>query len=188
MTNEPLHYMNLPEDLEEKMHLDLHRYLTAAGKTDTILPECPDLEDWWPQLLAAYLPDGIREYADYPVVSLGWIMFVGMAMARYWDTDWEKYRNDGAAATYVALRDADGFDNMDDHILLQVLHLDASEAQQTSRIAGECAARMHHTLLTAGIEPGTPEAFSAYTSALHQLYLMGIAIELKSLGYHMQAL
>ena len=29
------------------------------------------------------------------------------------------------------------------------------------------------------------EAFRGYVAALHQLYLMGMAMELKRLGYHM---
>jgi len=35
------------------------------------------------------------------------------------------------------------------------------------------------------IEPGTKEAFNAYVSCLHQLYLMGAAMQLKRMGYHM---
>jgi hypothetical protein len=35
------------------------------------------------------------------------------------------------------------------------------------------------------IEPGTKEAFNAYVACLHQLYLMGAAMQLKRMGYHM---
>ncbi len=35
------------------------------------------------------------------------------------------------------------------------------------------------------IEPGTPEAFRAYLACLHQLYVMGMAVELKASGYRM---
>ena len=38
------------------------------------------------------------------------------------------------------------------------------------------------------IEPGTETAFIAFIASLHQMYLMGIAIELKALGYHMTQL
>ena len=73
--------------MEEKIRQDLYQYLLSRGKIDERMPECPDLEDKWPELAQAYLPDGIREFNAYPTVSLGWVMFIGMAMATYWDKD-----------------------------------------------------------------------------------------------------
>ena len=35
------------------------------------------------------------------------------------------------------------------------------------------------------LEPGTKEAFNGYVVCLHQLYLMGAAMQLKRMGYHM---
>ena len=35
------------------------------------------------------------------------------------------------------------------------------------------------------LEPGTKEAFNGYVACLHQLYLMGAAMQLKRMGYHM---
>jgi hypothetical protein len=35
------------------------------------------------------------------------------------------------------------------------------------------------------LEPGTKEAFNNYVACLHQLYLMGAAMQLKRMGYHM---
>lgn len=35
------------------------------------------------------------------------------------------------------------------------------------------------------LEHGTKEAFTGYVSCLHQLYLMGAAMQLKRMGYHM---
>lgn len=174
--------------IEKEIKEDLRNYLTGIGRLDERLPECPDLEELWPAVSEAYLPNGVREYADYPVVSLGWVMFIGMAFARYWDDDWEKYSKEGGKGLYLSLRDASGYDNMDDYILEDVLHLEGEEKEKVSGIVGECAARVFHTLQTSGIEPGTPEAAHAYIDALHQLYLMGIYTELNALGYHMTQL
>ena len=38
------------------------------------------------------------------------------------------------------------------------------------------------------LEPGTAAAMRAFTAALHQMYVMGVAVELKALGYHMTKL
>ena len=49
----------------------------------------------------------------------------------------------------------------------------------------ECASRTYNAIMHLHLEPGTPEAFRTYVAALHQLYLMGVAMELNALGYHM---
>ena len=76
---------------EEKVRLDLIAFLQKKEALDEVVPECPDVEEKWSQIARAYLPDGAREFQEYPVVSLGWVMLMGMAMSYYWDTDWTKY-------------------------------------------------------------------------------------------------
>lgn len=175
-------------DFEKQTKDDLHRFFHAVGRVDEKLPECIDLEEIWPDVEEAYLPDGVREYGGYPVVSLGWMMFVGMAMAKYWDEDWTAFSEEGGAAIYRRLRDARGYDNMDEYILQEVLGLSGDEEEKMSKTVGECAARVHHALLTSGIEPGTKAAVEAYIAALHSLYTLGVALELNALGYHMTKL
>lgn len=172
-------------DFEKMIHDDLYRYLTGIKRLDEMKPECPDLEELWPAVRDAYLPEGTREFPDYPVVSLGWMMFVGMAFAMYWDTDWEKYSKEGGAILYKSLRDARGYDNMDDYIMQDVLGLDDEETEKVNLMVGECAARVWHAMQTSHVEPGTTQALDAYVAALHQLYLMGIYTELNALGYHL---
>lgn len=73
--------------MEDIIKEDLKNYLLSKGKIDERLPECPDIEGKWEEMAQAYLPDGIREFNAYPTVSLGWMMFLGMAMAKFWDED-----------------------------------------------------------------------------------------------------
>lgn len=173
---------------EKEIVEDLHRFLVSIGKMDEKMPECPDLDEIWPAIKEAYLPDGIREFQEYPMYSLGSIMFVGMALAKYWDVDWIKYNEEGGEKIYIRLRDAKGFDNMDDHILADVLELDTEKSEEMSKVVGECAARVLATLNRSTIEPGTSEALHAYESCLHALYTVGAAMELNALGYHMTPL
>ncbi len=169
---------------ESKIQEDLHRYLITLKAVDSHLPSCPDVECKWQEVGQAYLSDGIREFSKYPTVSLGWMMFIGMAIAKYWDTDWEKY--DKMSGLYEGLRDVHGYDCMDEHILENILCLDNVQCQHISNIVAECAARVNNALHHEHIEPGTPEAFHAYVSCLHQLYLMGMAMQLHHMGYHMR--
>ena len=81
----------LVEKFEEKVRKDLIEFLQKKEALDSHVPECIDVEDRWGEIARAYMPDGAKEFQNYPVVSLGWMMLIGMAMAFYWDTDWEKY-------------------------------------------------------------------------------------------------
>ena len=71
------------EQFEETIHQDLYSYLLSLKEIDERLPECPDIEEKWEQILKAYLPDGIKEFNNYPTASLGWMMYIGMAIASF---------------------------------------------------------------------------------------------------------
>ena len=58
-------------DFEQALRTDLRQYLLSLDKVDERLPEAPDIEGLWPKIGESYLPDGMREFADYPTVSLG---------------------------------------------------------------------------------------------------------------------
>ena len=171
------------EDFATTLLEDLKRFLLKRDAVDERLPECPDVEAKWPAIAEAYLPDGAREFSSYPVASLGWMMFIAMAIAKFWDTDWEKY--DKMDDLYLFLRDKRGFDNLDEYILDEVLnlHCDAAEAAQT--LVGDCAERAKRALFSLDVEPGTVDAFKAYVACLQCMYQLGMAVQLKSMGYHM---
>lgn len=170
--------------MEEKIKTELHQYLLYCGMLDERLPECPDVENKWEETAKAYLPDGVREYNGYPTVSLGWMMFLGMAIAKFWDEDWEKYS--AKENLYESLRDARGFDCMDDYITEEVLSLTGDEATANGKLVSQCANRVYNILRHEPLEPGTQEAFHAYMDCLHQMYLTGMAVQLKRMGYSMQ--
>ncbi len=170
-------------NLEHEIRQDLQQYLLSIGEVDERLPEAPDIEELWSKIGESYLPDGIREFNDYPTASIGWMMFVGMALAKYWDTDWPLYSK--VEDLYKYLRDQRGFDNMDEYICDTVLLLNADEHERLNKIVGECAARTYARICRLHIEPGSQDAYRAYIAAIHQMYLMGMCIELRRLGYHM---
>lgn len=171
---------------EKTIKDDLHRYLLMEGRIDKRLPEAEDIAGQWKNIGEAYLPDGIREFNGYPTVSLGWMMYTGMAVAQMWDEDWQHYST--LDNIYIYLRDKRGYDCMDEYILEEVLKLDGDNRKNTEHLVAECASRTHSKLHHGNFEPGTRQAFQAYVCALHQLFLMGAAIQLKTLGYKMSKL
>ena len=171
------------EKIEETLRKDLHQFLLSMKEVDEHLPECPDVEDKWEDIAKAYIPDGIREFQSFPLASLGWMMYIGMAVAKMWDTEWEIYSK--IEDLYAYMRDKRGYDSMDEYIREEVLLLRGVDYTVLERVTGECASRVYNTLMHQHIEPGTREAFNGYVASLHQLYLMGVAAQLKRRGYHM---
>ena len=196
------------ENFEEILRKDLHQFLLSMKEVDERLPECPDVEDKWEEIAKSYIPDGIKEFNDYPTASLGWMMYIGMAVAKYWDVEWEvmeQQEQSGACSDsaesrqnstegqiyskiddlYAYMRDKRGYDSMDEYIREEVLLLSGVDYTVLEKLTGECSSRVYNSLRHQNIESGTKEAFNAYVSCLHQLYLFGAAMQLKRMGYHM---
>lgn len=171
------------EAFEKKVKENLTKFLQGIEALDSHVPECPDVEEKWGIIARAYLPDGTREFKDYPFTSLGWMMLMGMAMSYYWDTDWTKYADKDDY--YVKLRDEAGYDKFDETVLHNLLGYEGEAEEKISQLVSDCAARVYSLLSHEQIEPGTDIAFGCYIAALHQLYLAGMAMELNALGYHM---
>ena len=64
------------KNFEEQLRKDLHQFLLSMKEVDERLPECPDVEEKWEEIAKAYIPDGIREFQDFPSASLGWMMYM----------------------------------------------------------------------------------------------------------------
>lgn len=173
----------MTQGYEETFHTDLHQYLKGLNLVDAHFPDAPDLEALWPKIGESYMPDGVREFNSYPTVALGWIMYIGMAVAKYWDEDWELYSK--VENLYKYLRDRIDFDHLDDYVAEKVLLLDGNGVEKLRRVISECASRLNNRLMHLGVQPGSEEAFRAFIAALHEMYRMGVAVELKTLGYHM---
>ena len=95
------------ENFEEILRKDLHQFLLSMKEVDERFPECPDVEDKWESIAKAYIPDGIREFQNFPSASLGWMMYIGMAVAKMWDTEWAIYSK--IEDLYAYMRDKRGY-------------------------------------------------------------------------------
>lgn len=165
---------------------DLHRFLCSQGEMDKVLPVTDDISGKWEEIASHYLEDGVREFNAYPTAALGWMMYIGMAVANYWDSDWN-YCN-SLENIYATLRAPRGYDEMDEYIMDEVLTLDKKQQSELQDLVGECASRTLSNLRRQPIEPSTVEAYHAFIAALHQLYLFGAYVQLHRLGYHMERL
>ena len=87
---------------EDMVRADLHQYLLTCNEIDERLPEAFDIEELWPKIGESYITDGVREFQDYPTVSLGWTMYIGMALAKMWDELLDQMTADACGVKVVA--------------------------------------------------------------------------------------
>lgn len=165
---------------------DLHTYLHAKGFVGTVLQSSPDIEDKWESIARSYIHDGAREFGSFPTAVLAWMMYIGMAVAQYWETEWEVYGK--VDDLYVHIRDKRDYDHLDETVCEEILRLDGEEQKQLMALVAECAQRTYDNLLRQRLEPGTAEAFRGFIACLHQLYLHGVAVQLQRQGYRMEAI
>ena len=182
MIPENLNYLKL---YEERLEQTLLKHCTDQGTLDGKLLSTPDIDGCWMALAPEYLADAVPEIADYPLVALGWAMFLGLAMAKLWDTDWATYGKT-PAETYRQMRNHRGFDCMDEYILEEVLRLDEENARRLTAHVQRCAQTVETAIRKEEVEPSTPLAFNIFTASINVLYRCGAAIELHALGYRFE--
>ena len=148
--------------------------LPASGP----LPETPDITGRWDSMAGSFTADAMKEIAKYPLVSLGWAMYLGLAMAKYWDDGWEVYSR--LPNIYEHLRDVRGFDYMDEVVRFDLYHWDCEDSVRSA--AQMALDHIRHEQ----IPPSSALAYHVYLLSVRLLYLLGAAVGLKRLGYSMQ--
>ncbi len=171
---------------EQKLLLELLKISTSFGLLDGKLLESDDINDRWKELAPEYIADAVPQIRDYPTVSVAWASYLGLAIAHDWDANWEH----AAHQPYQSYYGSDGFDNMDDHIVDDILGItlesvEAQKLQSAIRLCGETTvAFIRHEQ----IDPQTTEAFYIFARACRTMFRIGAAIELKRLGYKFERL
>ena len=137
-------------------------------------------------LAQPYLADAVREFRAYPEAAVAWAGYLGMAVAKIWDVDWQAYQ----AVTYRDLQGARGFDDLDEHIVSQVLGyaLDSEPARRIADMLSNCAVEALTMIRHEHIEPQSPRAYEVFARTVQVLYRIGASMELFLLGYHLERL
>ena len=163
----------------------LLRLAVEEGLLEKQLLETEDLTELFPEIAKPYLGDAVPDFEKYPLVSLGWIAFVGMALAVLWDADWERYGKLDAQNLYAQIRQPRGWDELDEYGLEETLGLkkDSEEAQRYTKFLHRAAEQSLSALMHERAEPSTPLALQLYVRTLYGLYRLGVALGLRFLGY-----
>ncbi len=172
---------------EKRLQDSLVKLCTDAGMMGGMLLESDDIESKFTESFARpYLTDAIREYQQYPEAAIAWAGFLGMAVAKIWDADWQAYQQ----VSYTDLLGPRGFDDMDERILTQVMgyELDSEPAGRICDILSKCAAEALAMIRHEHIEPASPRAYYVFARTVQVLYRIGASIELFLLGYKLEKL
>lgn len=174
-------FIDYLDNFEEKMRKRLLTIASSRKALDGKLLESEDLKDYWSSIEAEYMADAVPQIASYPTVSVAWATYLGMAAAYYWDKDWASY----SKTPYKDFYGSDGFDNMDDHIMCDILGipLDSDEAKKRVSLIQTLAQEAVDTIRHEQIEPQSKMAFYAFVRSCRAMFAIGTAIELKQLGY-----
>ncbi len=171
---------------QERLTQDLLKLCTGRGMLEGMLLQSQDIDDKWDTLAPEYIADGVKEIAAYPTVSVAWAAYMGMAVACWWNRDWNRLKDQ----PYSALLGSQGFDNMDDHIMADILGLTTGsiETAGINETIKACADSAVAHIRQERIEPQSPRAFYVYARTAQVMFRIGAALELYRLGYEMRKL
>lgn len=168
-------------NFEQQLLDNLLRLCTDDKMLDRSLLASDDIDDWWQKNAAEYIADAVKEIECYPMVAIAWAGYIGMAIAHLWDADWGQY----ASTEYQSLYGKNKFDDMDEHIITDILHIELTDetAINIENCFRKCAEATLSFIRHAEIEPQSPMAFHAFARCCKNMYRIGAAIELYRLGY-----
>ena len=145
---------------ESRMEQDLLKICRNHGMLENHLLQSDDINDKWNSYAPEYMTQSVKEIANYPTVAIAWAAYIGMAVACWWNRDWDKLKDQ----PYSVLQGERGFDDMDEHIVRDILglQLEGTEAKKIENVIHSCAEHALGLIRREGIEPQSKKAFYVY--------------------------
>lgn len=163
---------------EKTLEDGLVKICRGAGILDEMVTS-PDIDGKWDEYIKSYIEDAVSNFNEYPEAALAWAAFLGMGVSNRWDSDWKKY----SGAGYRSYYGSKGWDDMDEHVMYDILHLVPEHAKKVSETLDSCALATLGLIRHEGIETQTQLGFFILARAYSVMFRIGEAIELKRLGY-----
>ncbi|MBQ8205411.1 MAG: hypothetical protein IJZ78_06305 [Alistipes sp.] len=169
---------------EESLRKTLTEHLTSQHILEGRLLEVEELSEKWRTSAPSYMVDAVPEIAKYPLVAIAWAMYEGMAAAVLWDKEWSRY--EGVEDFHKMLTEPRGFDCMDEYIteVLLCLPLGSTEANKLEDLIRSTAERALSLIRKEQVEAQSVMAFHVFARTTKVMFDMGVAVELRRLGYN----
>ncbi|MCQ2117434.1 MAG: hypothetical protein MJY76_04770 [Bacteroidales bacterium] len=170
------------DDFQKILEDGLVKVCSMSGFALNGIMTSPDLDEKWDSMLKEYVADAINNFNDYPQAALGFASYLGMAVANQWDASWTENKDN----TYRSYYGNRGYDNMDDHIVQDILRLSPLQADKLSRTMLNCTQATLDLLRHEHIELQTKNGFYVLVRCYTAMFRLGVSIELTRLGYKKQ--
>ncbi|MGN0195815.1 MAG: hypothetical protein ACI4AE_05095 [Candidatus Cryptobacteroides sp.] len=168
-------------DYLDRLVARLSEACARNGWIPEMMPASSDIDGKWNSLLEGFIGDAVHEFNSYPEVTLAWAGYIGCAAAELWDDDFEAFK----ALAYDDLKGKRGFDDLDEHVLADVLGMPVGspQAKELERKLAYCAAEALGALRHEPVEDLTAEAYKVFLRSIEAMYRLGAALHLAALGY-----
>ena len=169
------------DTFENNLIKELLRLCTSHKMLEGTLLSSEDLDERWKEYAPEYMADAVPQINTFPAAAIAWAGYVGMAVAHRWDEDWTQY----ATEPYKELHGEQGFDDMDEHILQDImgLSLDSEEVHRIEDMMRRCANTAITYIRREETEAQTTKAFYIFARTARVMFRIGAAMELHRLGY-----
>ncbi|MBO5234963.1 MAG: hypothetical protein J6B27_04555 [Alistipes sp.] len=169
------------DTFEQNLQVEMLKLCTSLGALEGTLLASEDIDERWKEYAPSYMADSVGQINTFPAAAIAWAGYVGMAVAQWWDCDWERY----AAEPYETLHGERGFDDMDEHIVRDILGiaLETPEATKIEDVMRSCAHSAMNIIRREETEAQTTKAFYIFARTTRVMFRIGAAIRLKQLGY-----
>ena len=172
------------DSYETSLTEELVRLCSSFGLLDGELLASDDIDGKWKELAPEYMAEAVPNLNSFPEAAIGWAGYIGMAVAKWWDMDWGRHHGE----KYEALHGPRGFDDMDDHIMQDILvyRPGSTEAGAVTKILLACTQQAIGRIRREHIESQSVIAFHVFARTTRAMFRIGAAIQLKKDGYKFQ--
>lgn len=141
-----------------------------------------DLNRAWAVIAPDYMVDAVPNVAKYPMASIAWSGYIGLALAYMWDKDWN---NVDISTLYSKLVSPRGFDELDEYITEEILNhkLGSDNAMRIENLMRSLSESALNIIRHEQVEPQSEMAFHVYARTIRAVFHVGVSCELYILGY-----
>ena len=169
------------QNFEKTLSEQLTKTLSEKGLLGGYTFEVEELTELWHRCAPDSMADAVPQIADYPLAAIAWAAYFGAGAAVLWD----KQKITEGENTYLRLRDARGFDEMDeyaDYLMLDngIKQADIEKLEDALRSAAQSA---ETTIRKEGIEPQSVMAFHIFARVVKIFFALGVSAALHLMGY-----
>lgn len=174
------HYLDLYED---KLTEILIEQCVSKGVIEKMSSQVTELDEKWELMAPQYMADAVPEVREYPSAAIAWAAYLGMAVAVIWDRNSGEF--DKIDDLYKFFCEPRGFDLLDEYITEKYLSLDVDSAQSKAinDVLSSCVHSAVSLIRKEQVEPQSAEAFYIFARTTKLFFRLGVAMQLKTLGY-----